>query len=104
MHVCMCIYTYTYSYAYAYTHSSTHTYTYTNTHAHTHTKRTAPQAVRRRSRWGEKCGFKIASCPSGVGSAFGLRPGLFFFRGPVSLFFLKKKATFHFFFHKWLSS
>ena len=42
-------------------------------HTHTHTKHTAPQAVRRRRRWGRTFGFNIASCPSGVGSAFGPR-------------------------------
>ena len=122
MHVCMCIYTYIRIHMHTRTHTQAHTHTHTNihtqihthtqtymhmhahahnaharAHTHTHTKRTAPQAVRRRSRWGEKCGFKIASCPSGVGSAFGLRPGLFFFRGPV-LFFFEKKPHSTFFF------
>ena len=113
----MCIYTYIRIHMHTRTHTKAHTHTHTNihtqihkhthmhmhmhahahahnaharahTHTHTHTKRTAPQAVRRRRRWGRTCGFKSASCPSGVGSAFGPRPGLFFFlKSHFPLFF-----------------
>ncbi len=82
----------THMHMHAHAHARTCTCTQcTCARAHTHTKHTAPQAVRWRRRWGRTFGFNIASCPSGVGSAFGLRPGLFFFFEARSLFFLKKK-------------